>query len=464
MLDNRFTTLKFNLHKKHIYDYKDVLRENFKNEKKYISSYFKKEAALCLLKIIPKKNEKEEEKVDNQERQRELFYLYKTITQENCDFTEIDRNDSNENIWLYANSFIYEIIKEKIEEHENIDLLAKYLNKSKEETINLIKSFIKFSDKGKIITNQNYKLCKKNELYNEGQDDKEFIPEELKDISKILGFDIRNSLAHESMERLCLNNYSYKQLCLKIDELMTDKYKDSNNFSDENFKTAANNLIEEYFDKIGKNNAKIYFPKTFLEQEGIILNVIYNKDMRKNVAEIGKKYGSEIYDVLLRNPIIMKYIINNELNDSNYNPDLLEKLNFINDDFDSENPINRKTGISGEAYIYELLLESNKYKNVKWLMLNETEKGELFEYNGKKYYITQDYSHYDILVETNDNNKLYIEVKSTKAKFGNKIPFYISEKQIQMMNSIKYPDKYILALVFDVMSNPKHFFMELYDI
>ena len=102
---------------------------------------------------------------------------------------------------------------------------------------------------------------------------------------------------------------------------MTDKYKDSNNFSDENFKTAANNLIEEYFDKIGKNNAKIYFPKTFLEQEGIILNVIYNKDMGKNVAEIGKKYGSEIYDMLLRNPIIMKYIINNELNDSNYNPD-----------------------------------------------------------------------------------------------------------------------------------------------
>ena len=201
-----------------------------------------------------------------------------------------------------------------------------------------------------------------------------------------------------------------------------------------------------------------------MEQEGIILNVIYNKDMKKNVAEIGKKYGSEIYDMLLRNPIIMKYIINNELNDSNYNPDLLEKLNFINDDFDSENPINRKTGISGEAYIYELLLESNKYKNVKWLMLNETEKGELFEYNGKKYYLTQDYSHYDILVETNDNNKLYIEVKSTKAKFGNKIPFYISEKQIQMMNSIKYPDKYILALVFDVMSNPKHFFMELYDI
>ena len=70
LLDNRFTTLKFNLHKKHIYDYKDVLRENFKNEKKYISSYIKKEAALCLLKIIPKKNEKEEEKVDNQEKQR----------------------------------------------------------------------------------------------------------------------------------------------------------------------------------------------------------------------------------------------------------------------------------------------------------------------------------------------------------------------------------------------------------
>lgn len=66
-------------------------------------------------------------------------------------------------------------------------------------------------------------------------------------------------------------------------------------------------------------------------------------------------------------------------------------------------------------------------------------------------------------METFEKSKLYIEVKSTKGKFGKKVPFYISCKQIEMMKSIKSPDKYILAVVFNVMDNPKHFFMELID-
>ena len=96
-------------------------------------------------------------------------------------------------------------------------------------------------------------------------------------------------------------------------------------------------------------------------------------------------------------------------------------------------------------------------------MLDETGKGLLFEYKGKTYNIVPDYSHYDILVETYDNQKLYIEVKSTQGEFGNKVPFFISKKQIEMMESTKSPDKYILAVVFDVMYNPKHFFMVLSD-
>ena len=43
----------------------------------------------------------------------------------------------------------------------------------------------------------------------------------------------------------------------------------------------------------------------------------------------------------------------------------------------------------------------------------------------KKYYLKKDYSHYDIVVETFNNYKIYIEVKSTKSKFGNKIQFFI---------------------------------------
>ena len=133
------------------------------------------------------------------------------------------------------------------------------------------------------------------------------------------------------------------------------------------------------------------------------------------------------------------------------------------DDFDFENPINRRTGISGEAYIYELLSNSGKYKSVKWLMLDENGNGQPFEYNGKTYNIIQDYSHYDILVETYDNQKLYIEVKSTQGEFGNKVPFFISKKQIEMMKSTKSPDKYILAVVFDVMYNPIFFLLQFGD-
>ena len=97
-------------------------------------------------------------------------------------------------------------------------------------------------------------------------------------------------------------------------------------------------------------------------------------------------------------------------------------------------------------------------------MLNEDKVGELFEYNGKKYYLNNsEGSPYDIEVETYHGNKYYIEVKSTKNKFGKKVPFYLSQKQIETMESIENPNKYILAVVYDVSYNPRHFFMCLSD-
>ena len=344
----------------------------------------------------------------------------------------------------------------------------------------------------------------------------EKIPENLKDISKILGCDIRQYLAHEKMGRPCSQNYPYKDLCSEIDELMIKKYKDSINFTNKIFKKAASSLLEEYFDVIGEEKSREYFPQTFPIKDRIILNVIYDKQQRKNMNGFGRSYGNDAFSTLLKNPKLMKGIIDGEITDSNYktnirieknnndnnveneeeeeeedsydnkqliinkdsksitiplNSDLASNkkaLNFYKnifiqimdykDDLDFGNPLNKKRGISGEAYIYELLLKSGKYKRVKWLMLSETNSGESFEYNGKVYNINGD-SHYDILVETFDNHKFYIEVKSTKDKFGKKVPFYLSRKQIEMIKSIKSPDKYILAVVLDVFMNPKHFFM-----
>ena len=94
-------------------------------------------------------------------------------------------------------------------------------------------------------------------------------------------------------------------------------------------------------------------------------------------------------------------------------------------------------------------------------MLDNTGQGQDFEYNGKNYKIHSDGSHYDILVETFDGRKIYVEVKSTKNKFNNKVPFYLSLNQIAKMEKIEFPNEYVLAIVFNVMSQPKHFFMTL---
>lgn len=200
-----------------------------------------------------------------------------------------------------------------------------------------------------------------------------------------------------------------------------------------------------------------------LQTKKLINEIIENEKVRNIYIQISNAINNEN---LLNN--ITKYddksLNTKEENALNFFKNSISQfLKYGNDfDFDDnyENPLNLKTGITGEAYIYELLCNSNEYKNVKWNMINE-ENGEDFEYNGKIYKIKPDGAHYDILVETKDGQELYIEVKSTKYEFGNKVPFYLSQKQIEKMNNVKSPNEYVIAIVFDALTKPKHFFMTL---
>jgi len=318
----------------------------------------------------------------------------------------------------------------------------------------------------------------------------------------------------------------------------------------------------------------LVFSYTYSKKDDITLNVIYDKETRKNMTELGKKFGEDSITILLENEDIVEGILNGELTNEKYsnykkleneysetdmqcllnNPSLIKEFingksisrssisrtlsiskkleitesvsssNNINinnanamdgltfsipspsisscksststirsnsesvyvsfgtgveseqrtyysntfslvmeygDDFDFDNPINKRTGMCGEAYIYELLKKSGEFKNVKWNMLNENGYGQVLEYKGKEYHLIPDGSHYDILCETNDGHQIYIEVKSTVGEFGNKVPFYISKKQIEMMKQIEPPNEYVLAVVFNVMNYPVHFFMTL---
>ena len=87
------------------------------------------------------------------------------------------------------------------------------------------------------------------------------------------------------MEISSLAIMTYDDICRKIDQLMYDKFQVIDNYLDRNYKKAAKILIE-YFDKIGKKEAKKYFYFTFPIREKIVYNVIYNEKTRKNIAEI----------------------------------------------------------------------------------------------------------------------------------------------------------------------------------
>lgn len=197
---------------------------------------------------------------------------------------QIERNYYNRYIWEYSNKYIYKLVIKKIEQYDNIHSLSSYLKKSKDETIKLLRKFIKHSNCGKIIVNQNYELCKKEELFNDGTSEKDKIPEELKNISIILGYDVKKELVHEKMGRPCVNSKTYGYICSKIDELMKAKYENANNYNDPKYKEAANNLIENYFERITKEKAEKYFSFTFSNKESIILNVLYDK--KENYMEM----------------------------------------------------------------------------------------------------------------------------------------------------------------------------------
>ena len=124
---------------------------------------------------------------------------------------------------------------------------------------------------------------------------------------------------------------------------------------------------------------------------------------------------------------------------------------------------NKKIEIIGQIYIYELLLNTEKFKRIKWNLLEESGNAnyEEFDYKGKTYKLINNCSNlpnFDIQVETFDNRNIYIEVKSSKNEFETKSPIYISHKQVEMMEKIDFPNEYFIAMVFNALENPNHFF------
>lgn len=314
-------TVAVKIGRKGIFDYSQLLNKYFnmsEYHKKYMPLEKKIEAAKYLIRIIPKLNDSIKSNDDPQNKQRKLNELYKIFTRSTDDVCEIDRSENNEKIWKDSNKYIITIIKNKIESYSKTTEAASYLGKTNDEndeTIKYLNEFISFSKEGKIIPNQNGKLCIKDSLYNEGKEDKK-IPEELKDIAEVLNYNVKDKLVHKDINIICSSYISYEEVCQEIDNRIIDNYKDSekrNNNKD--LKEVAQYIIEEYFEKIGDDQAQSNFPKTYAKKDDITLTIIYDKNTRKNMTLLRKKYGEKSIPILLRNEEAVKKIISEELKD-----------------------------------------------------------------------------------------------------------------------------------------------------
>jgi len=70
---------------------------------------------------------------------------------------------------------------------------------------------------------------------------------------------------------------------------------------------------------------------------------------------------------------------------------------------------------------------------------------------------------YDLEINLNANNKIYIQVKSTTTDISraDEIAMPISTREWKFINEIQIKDTYYLARVFNVASQPEVYFMKV---
>eukprot|EP00833_Pecoramyces_ruminatium_P012595 jgi/Orpsp1_1/1186627/evm.model.d7180000052101.1 len=365
LIDERITSIK-PLQNKNICSYKDTLKKYFTMIETNINrrpgfgsvqqSYFtleqKKNTAKYLIRILPKKDIQINSKDDVQNKQRELFELYKIFTGDIATTCEIDRNDNNySSIWYYSNKYIFEIIKGVIEQQGTLDALNRRIVRNSEYTLEYLRKFITYSTSGRIIPNQNNIFCEMNNLYNEKDWGKK--PEQIKDIAQCLGYNVKELLVHEGMGNPCTKNMALENICDKIDELIDGKFNNPKNYHDNNYKKAVKSIVE-YFDDIGEQKAILLFSRTFKMKEKLTYNVIYDESTRKNFADLEKTFNTNELSKLSNNSEV-KTLVKKVVKDDT----MCKCFNEIEQKYDK----NEITTIANDSKV-EKFIKNEKSRNI----------------------------------------------------------------------------------------------------
>eukprot|EP00833_Pecoramyces_ruminatium_P013354 jgi/Orpsp1_1/1187386/evm.model.d7180000057340.1 len=213
------------------------------------------------------------------------------------------------------------------------------------------------------------------------------IPEELKDIAKYLGYDIKAYLVHKSMGRPCSRSISYEDICKKIDEIMEEKHKDISTHIDEKFKKGAYELIEKYFKKIPEDERKKLFKYSSSVKSNIMIDVVIDENARETLVNIRNKFDdNEIKSLLSHSDEIKEYIKN--INSNKYKSySFTISSNNTNTSYRNSYSYSRTNGIIDEVYntIFKILFHSGKFKNVtKNSYYNNI---EVITYDYQKFYV-----------------------------------------------------------------------------
>lgn len=237
--------------------------------------------AIFLLHLLP-----EESSPTLYNSQKKLLGIVQKYDYETCEiYTISEIKCSNEDFWRKANKVIVDSYNSRIEADKTIDGLKIYLSgQTKKEydfgdTIIFLNSYyayltsMKVSIDCRIIPNQNGEFCTIDDLF---KDDN--ISRELKDVLYLVNpdKDFRNILAEDSLSIQPSPIKTIKDIAEVIDEEIKAKYKNRENWEDdENFKKAIE-LLTEFFRR--HRNPNDVFGYSWNQRDSIELNVLWSEE------------------------------------------------------------------------------------------------------------------------------------------------------------------------------------------
>lgn len=268
-----------------------MINDIFKNNR-FNNNLTDLDFAIYLLHIFP-----EDSSSTLYNTQKKLLEIVQKYDYEACESYTLSEIDcSNEDFWRKATKVIIDNYNSRIEEDKSVDGLALYLSEQTEkeydfgDTIIFLNNFYDYlkqsynSISSKIVPNQNGHFCLLEEKFY--KDDN--IPEELKDVLNLINpqKDFRKILAETSLSIQPVPIKTIKDIAEVIDEEIKTKYRNRENWeNDEDFKNAVALLIDFFRKYKNPNNV---FEYCWNHKDSIELNVLWSDEDKKIILAYRK--------------------------------------------------------------------------------------------------------------------------------------------------------------------------------